>query len=210
MKLIPIFVLAVLTLAGAHGESLGALIGASHDDQIIKVTGCEYIQSLSVSNNVTIVGAGGNATIDGSRLDGLLKIGDSKRRTTVTLKDLVIRNCTRLYNCANLIIENCRFIGSELDADDCTILVKNSSFTRSINGTKVGEGGAVSLYKVAGVFDHCAFVGNSAFRNGTWSGGSGGGLHIANSTVTLIEPLIASNVAAFGGGIGVVDSDLTM
>jgi hypothetical protein len=58
------------------------------------------------------------------------------------------------------------------------------------------------------MFDHCAFVNNSAYRTGTWNGGSGGAMRINRSTATLIEPIIERNLAAYGGGICAVDSDL--
>jgi len=52
-------------------------------------------------------------------------------------------------------------------AADFTFLVRNSSFIGSMNSTNVGDGGAVSLNKIAAVFDHCNFAdNNSTFRNG--------------------------------------------
>jgi hypothetical protein len=116
----------------------------------------------------------------------------------------------QIYDDANLIIENCRFINSELDAHNCTIFVKNSSFSRSVNGTNAGEGGAISLYKVMGILDNCTFINSSAFHNDTWVGGSGGGLYIDKSIVTLIDPIIMGNIASTGGGICVADSNLTI
>ncbi len=107
---------------------------------------------------------------------------------------------------ANLVIDHCRFIGSDLEADNCTLVVKNSTFENSVNGHPVGFGGAASLNKVTGVFDHCSFIKNSAYRSGDWNGGSGGAMWVRNSTITLIDPEIRGNKACTGGGLCVIDS----
>ncbi len=120
----------------------------------------------------------------------------------------MVRNCPRFYTMANLVIDHCRFIGSDLEADNCTLVVKNSTFENSVNGHPVGFGGAASLNKVTGVFDHCSFIKNSAYRSGDWNGGSGGAMRINRSTATLIEPIIERNLATYGGGICAADSDL--
>lgn len=210
MKLILITMLVALTIAGAHGEPLSAQLAASQDNQTIKATGYEYIKDLSVTKNVTIVGSDINTTIDGSYLELMPTIGNKTHRTTVTLKGLIIKNCPRFYNTADLVIEDCRFIDTELDANSCAILAKNSSFAGTINGSIIGDGGAVLLTHTIGIFDHCTFINNSAYRNDTWHGGSGGGLRIVNSTIALIEPIIEHNLAAYGGGICVVNSDLSI
>jgi len=64
----------------------------------------------------------------------------------------VVRNFIMAPGEANLMIEDCSFIQSRLAAADCTLLVKNSSTSHSADGTKVGDGGAVSLRKAAVVF----------------------------------------------------------
>ena len=161
-----------------------------------------------MTKNLTL--AGNNSTIDGSKSELIPIIGDNRHLTTVILRDLVIRDCARVYDNANLVIEGCKFINSELDAHGCNVLVKNTIFERCVNGTDSGEGGAISLHKVTGVLDNCSFIGNSAFRNSSWCGGSGGGLYIDNSTITLIDPIIMDNIACTGGGICVSDSDLTI
>lgn len=187
---------------------LGAVMGASKDNQTIYVSGCEYMTELTLNKNLTIAGAG---TIDGSEIKDRPEIGTSGKHNAVVLKDLVIRDFTMIRDKANLVIENCSFVRSQLIATDCTLQVKNSSFSNSVNGTNIGDGGAVSLHKVAAVFDHCTFTENSAFRNGTWSGGSGGAMIIGgNSTITLIEPLIQDNIAAFGGAICITNSTMAI
>jgi hypothetical protein len=119
-------------------------------------------------------------------------------------------HCPRFYNIADLVIEDCRFINTELDANNCAIIAKNSSFIGTVNGSTIGDGGAVLLSHTISIFDHCTFVNNSAYRNDTWHGGSGGALSIVNSTVTLIEPIIEHNLAAYGGGVCVMNGDLSI
>jgi hypothetical protein len=202
--------LIMLSVGTAQCESatLEANLAASHDNQTIEVTGYEYIKGLSVAKNVTIVGTDDNATIDGSYLEHIPAIGDRNRSTIVTFKDLVVRNCSRFYTTANLVIDHCRFIGSDLEANNCTLLIKNSTFEHSVNGNPIGFGGAASLDKVAGIFDHCKFIKNSAYRSGDWNGGSGGALWVRNSTIALIDPEIRENKACTGGGLCVIDSTI--
>jgi hypothetical protein len=89
-----------------------------------------------------------------------------------------------------------------------TVTLKGLTFKHCVNGSSVGFGGAVNLYNFSAMFDHCAFVNNSAYRTGTWNGGSGGAMRINRSTATLIEPIIERNLATYGGGICAADSDL--
>ncbi len=54
---------------------LESKLAASQDNQIIEVTGYEYIKGLSTANNVTLIGIG-NATIDGSNLESVPATGE--------------------------------------------------------------------------------------------------------------------------------------
>lgn len=200
--------MVALAITCAHCEPLSTQLATCQDNQIVETTGYEYIKELSVTKNVTIVGD--DATIDGSHLELMPTIGDETRHTAVTLKGLTIKNIPRLYNTADLVIEDCRFINTELDANNCAILARNSAFAGTINGSRIGDGGAALLTNTIGIFDHCIFAENSAYRNGTWCGGRGGALSIFGSTITLIEPIIEHNIAAYGGGICVVESNLSI
>ena len=207
MKIIKLAVasLALLLIGMAHGD-LETTLNSSTDNQTSQVEGYQYVSNLVLDKNVTLVGP--NATIDGTKSELIPQVRDRNRHTTVTLKGLTFRNCLSLNNYDNLIIGDCQFIDSWLDIHGSSILVKNSTFRHCVNGSSVGFGGAINLYNSSAMFDHCAFVNNSAYRTGTWNGSSGGTMRINRSTTALIEPIIERNLAAYGGGICAVDSDL--
>lgn len=108
---------------------------------------------LELNETFTTIGSEDIYTIDSYRLEDTQHIGARGYHNTLVSKDPVVRNFVMTPGEANHLIEDCSFIQSRLAAADCTLLVKNSSTSHSADGTKVGDGGVVSLRKSAVVFD---------------------------------------------------------
>ncbi len=163
---------------------------------------------LSIAHNITLLGIN-NATLDGSNRMYQLEIGNMSNRLQITLRDILFVNFPRVYSNANLTLERCHFINSTFSVNDGSLIARDCTFEHGKLRSCSDDSGGLALHHVTGALTNCSFIGNDAFLNtSACNGGAGEGLVVSCSNITLIDPVIESNIAAWGGGITAYNSTL--
>ena len=221
-KLLIIVCLFTMVVGAKSDTSLGTQIASSMDGQTISVDGYQALSDPSITRNLTLSGKGNESVLDLSKRDHFLDVGSPSDHKRLWLRNLVIKDCIRIYAYADVVAENCRFENASLYVQGASLYARDCVFTGGRMKTCSDDGGALTLYDSSALLDHCLLFNNSAFLNasasggvsciggGNCDGGSGGAISMTNSSMVLLNSIIDSNVASSAGGICLVNSDLVV
>ena len=222
LVLLLIICLSTTAVSAQSDTSLSAQIASDTDDQTISVDGYQVLSDPSITRNLTLSGKGNESVLDLSKRDFFLDVGSPSDHKRLWLRNLVIKDCIRIYAYADVVAENCRFENASLDVHGGSLYARDCVFTGGRLKTCSDHGGALTLHDSSALLDNCLLFNNSAFLNasasggvsciggGNCDGGSGGAISMTNSSMVLLNSIIDSNVASSAGGICLVNSDLAV
>ena len=182
--------LSALTACQTVGE---AIAKATDSDTIIVATGV-YTENLSISKDLTIIGAGRESTVlDGNQVARVL--GNTRH---LTVQHLTIRNGRTddifgggVYNTGDLVLDN-------------TLVISNSSKTGgglNNRGSLILQNSAVISNTGSGIYNHSSgvFTITNSLLAGN-RGSNGGGLYNYFGGVVLVNSIVRDNYSTLSGG----------
>jgi hypothetical protein len=162
-----------------------------------------YVENVSVSQDLTLQGAGiGRTIVDGGASDSVFHIGD----VTVSMTGVTIRNGNATWgggiylgSASTLALSSSAVVSNTATWGAGGI--RNSGGTLTVSDTIVmdnvaGEGGGAGVYNGGGTLT----ISNSTIVSNVASGGGGGGISIGGGTLTILNSAVISNTADDQGG----------
>ena len=197
--------------------------GTIANNGIIYITDGTYNEfNIKINTNMTIIGKSRTGTIINAKSNG--NIFNIAPGVTLTLENLTLKNGYStnggaIYNCGNLIVNNCVFTGNNATfggaiynyADQCNAATTITSSTFTGN-TATTAGGAIfnsgSKYNATITITSSTFTGNSAKMGGAIINMIN---KDSNATTTLTSSTFTGNTAANGFGGAIANTgDLTV
>ncbi|HOG43830.1 MAG TPA: choice-of-anchor Q domain-containing protein, partial [bacterium] len=179
---------ATLTVCetGCDYTSVKTAVGAAAADDTIQISAGIYLDwNITISKNLTLIGAGRHDTIVQAATK---EAGGSYRVFKVTAGNVTFKNMTIRYGYS----DNDGYNGGGISFEGTSLTIENCY----INANK-------SYYSGAGIYigGGNALVKNSLILGNKANSYSGGGIYVYNASLNILESTISGNSAGSGGGI---------